>query len=65
MSDRPTGQRVAQRTYPQGSLQPSDFAVEHCAAPKILRGTYEKDDEFLRTCFISVDPMLRLASSGP
>jgi NADPH-dependent curcumin reductase len=54
-SEKPTGQRVVLRSYPKGSLQPSDFAVEDSAAPST------KDGEFLvRTRFISVDPMLRL-----
>jgi NADPH-dependent curcumin reductase len=54
-SEWPDGQRVVLRHYPQGSLQPSDFAVEKYPAPA------PTDGEFLvRTLFISVDPMLRL-----
>jgi len=54
-SERPSGQRVVLRRYPQGPLQPSDFAVESDATPSM------QDGEFLvSTIFVSVDPMLRL-----
>jgi NADPH-dependent curcumin reductase len=53
--ERSTGQRVVLRSYPNGALEPSDFAVEDSAMPS------PQDGEFLvRTLFISVDPMLRL-----
>ncbi|PXA82835.1 NADP-dependent oxidoreductase [Nostoc sp. 3335mG] len=53
--ERPVGQRVALARYPEGDLQPSDFAIEDQATPAI------GDGEFLvRNLFVSVDPMLRL-----
>ena len=54
-SERLNGQRVVLARYPKGALQPSDFAVEDCAAPAPSEGEF-----LVRTHVISVDPMLRL-----
>ena len=50
-----TARRVVLRSYPQGELRPSDFAVESQGRPEIADGQF-----LVRNRFVSVDPMLRL-----
>ena len=55
MPDTSTARRVVLSSYPRGSLQPSDFAVEPQERPVINDGQF-----LVRNRYVSVDPMLRL-----
>jgi NADPH-dependent curcumin reductase CurA len=53
--DNKTAKKVVLRTYPEGALQASDFAVEDCPVPEVAEGSF-----LVRNSFVSVDPMLRI-----
>lgn len=53
--DNLTAKKVVLRSYPEGNLKASDFAVEDSSVPEIVDGSF-----LVRNIFVSVDPMLRI-----
>jgi len=47
--------KVVLASYPEGNLQPGDFAVQACPVPVVAEGTF-----LVRNVYVSVDPMLRI-----
>jgi NADPH-dependent curcumin reductase len=53
--DNKTAKKVVLRSYPEGNVRTSDFAVDECPVPEVTDGSF-----LVRNNFVSVDPMLRI-----
>lgn len=54
-NEQAAARKVVLRSYPEGHLKASDFAVEACPITPLTNGTF-----LVRNVFVSVDPMLRI-----
>lgn len=54
-NEQAAARKVVLRSYPEGNLKASDFAVEACPVAPLTDGTF-----LVRNVFVSVDPMLRI-----